>query len=251
MATPITDQAGLISDLVALFSNPKYKSSIDQLLARKNIYKYAEWERKQKREALKDPNYQKQPFHAYVAQTLAKTAVESAFGTANKPCLVDPIFVAALLPTSTDICLFRLHDGGSATHSAGTLGGWWCNRRLMLQIWYATSDLNGEPRRLEVMKYMRSAMFIPTKGNQGKQIAQMRIRPGYCVPAIIGRGSWEALKTDPEGPVDPKKQSVISPEAEVMALGMMPIPGYKQFYVPLFDDAWVTDVTYTLEESLR
>jgi hypothetical protein len=239
MAFPITDPAKLEADLVKLFTDPRYQSAIGQLLARRNVFKQSDWEWDQKKKAIKDPKHKEQPFEAYAAESLAKAAVQSAFGDADKPCLLDPIFVAPLLPTTTDIRMYRLHDGGSASRSAGTLGGWWCNRRLMQRILSATSGLSGEARRSEVMVFMRSAMFIPKGSNQGKQIAEMRIRPGYCVPAIIGRGSWEALKTDPS--LQGKDA-----EADVMAQGLMPIPGEKQFYLPLFDDGWVTDVTYTI-----
>jgi hypothetical protein len=80
---------------------------------------------------------------------------------------------------------------------------------------------------------MRSAMFVHPKWNYGTDVARMNIPQGGRVPVIVGKGSWQSLTSSPE----------IQTEDDAMEkLGMVPIPGPKQFFVPLVNDMWVRSV---------
>jgi len=64
---------------------------------------------------------------------------------------------------------------------------------------------------------------------------------------IIGRGSWEAMMftTSTSGSKRPSGGQAleIRTEDDVMEkLGMIPIPGPKQVFFPLFNDTWVKGV---------
>jgi hypothetical protein len=90
-------------------------------------------------------------------------------------------------------------------------------------------------------------MFVHPSWNHGTNIAQMTIPAGSHTPAIIGRGSWTAMKsTSPTSGVAARSKSKvveIRSEDDVMEkLGMMPIPGPKQVFLPLFNDMWVRGV---------
>lgn len=172
--------------------------------------------------------------------------MEAAFGEASKPNLVEPIYVVELRAVDTDICLYRLYDGLSQK-TALTLGRWWWNRALLRQICWKTLDLPDDQRHRRVLEFLRSAMFVHPSWNYGTNIAQMKIPAGSHIPAIIGRGSWEAMKSSasPSGARGPSKGKVVEIRTEddvFEKLGMMPIPGPKQVFLPLFNDMWVRGV---------
>jgi hypothetical protein len=166
---------------------------------------------------------------------IAKEAVEAAFGDMNQPNLLDPISVVELKAAQGEISLYRLYDGISH-RTALTLGRWWCNRTLLRQIWHATSDLTGDERRRRTLDFLRSAMFVHPSWNLGTRIAQMKIGRGCSVLAIIGRGSWTAMKSSRNPPAIQTEDDVIE------KLGIMPIPGPKQVFLPLFNDMWVKSI---------
>jgi hypothetical protein len=231
MGTPIVDRDKLAHELALILSKPDYK----QMLSRENQDREMRQEKDQRRANLKAPSGKPAAYPAATAAQLAKEAVDAAFGDANQPNLLDPISVVELKPASADICLYRLYDGISHK-TALTLGRWWCTRSLLKQIWHATSDLTGENRKRRMLEFLKSAMFVHPSWNYGTNIAQMKIQGGCSVPAIIGRGSWTAMKSARNAPTIQTEDDVIE------KLGMMPIPGPKQVFLPLLNDMWVRGV---------
>jgi hypothetical protein len=231
MGTPIVDRNKLSRDLAALLSKPEYK----QMLARENEDREMRQQKDQRRANLKGSAGKPAAYQPATAAQLAKEAVDAAFGDINQPNLLDPISVVELKPASAEISLYRLYDGLSHK-TALTLGRWWCNRSLLKQIWHATSDLAGENRRRKTLEFLKSAMFVHPSWNYGTNIAQMKIGGGCSVPAIIGRGSWTAMKSAKNAPAIQTEDDVID------KLGMMPIPGPKQVFLPLYNDMWLRGV---------
>lgn len=250
MAT--VNKAQIEQELVWKLSNPHYRSTLNQLLAQRNTYKWESWNREQKLKAYKDPHYKPVPFEEYVIGTLAHDAVEDAFGDTKRPKIIDPIYVAQLQPTDQDFWLYRMHDGNSgfranpsatASNTSGTLGGWWCNRQLLARIWRETAGESGQARQELTFKFLRSAMFIHPDWNRGTMLARMSIPPGYCIPAIVGRGSWEAMKVAPNTAVDPNRIQIRDVHDVENLFGLNRMPEARQFYLPLFDDKWVTQIS--------
>lgn len=231
MGTPNIDRNKLASDLAALLSKPDYK----QMLARENEDREMRQQKDQRRASLKGISGKPSKYQPATPAQLAKEAVDAAFGDVNQPNLLDPISVVELKAASTEISLYRLYDGISHK-TALTLGRWWCTRSLLNQIWQATSDLAGEARRRRTLEFLKSAMFVHPSWNFGTNIAQMKIGGGCSVPAIIGRGSWTAMKSAKNAPAIQTEDDVID------KLGMMPIPGPKQVFLPIFNDMWVRGV---------
>jgi hypothetical protein len=79
-------------------------------------------------------------------------------------------------------------------------------------------------------------MFVHPSWTFGTNIAQLKIGGGCSIPAIIGRGSWTAMKSARGVPHIQTEDDVID------KLGMMPIPGPKQVFLPVFNDMWVRGV---------
>jgi hypothetical protein len=231
MGTPIVDRNKLARDLAVLLSKPEYK----QILARENEDRELRHEKNQRRATLKGLPGKPAAYQPATAAQLAKEAVDAAFGDVHQPNLLDPISVVELKAASTEISLYRLYDGISHK-TALTLGRWWCTRSLLKQIWQATSDLTGEKRKSQTLEFLKSAMFVHPSWNFGTNIAQMKIGGGCSVPAIIGRGSWTAMKSARNAPAIQSEDDVID------KLGMMPIPGPKQVFLPLYNDVWVRGV---------
>lgn len=231
MGTPIADRNKLASELAALLSKPEYK----QMLARENEDREMRQQKGQRRASLKAPSVKPSAYQPATAAQLAKEAVDAAFGDVGQPNLLDPISVVELRPASSDICLYRLYDGISHK-TALTLGRWWCTRSLLQEIWHATRDLSGDNRKRKTLEFLKSAMFVHPSWNFGTNIAQMKIGGGCSVPAIIGRGSWTAMKSARAAPQIQTEEDVID------KLGIMPIPGPKQVFLPVFNDMWVRGV---------
>jgi hypothetical protein len=231
VGTPIVDRNKLARELAALLSKLEYT----QMLARENEDREMRQQKDLKRANLKAPTGKPAAYQPANAAQLAKEAVDAAFGDVNQPNLLDPISVVELRPASADIWLYRLYDGISHK-TALTLGRWWCTRTLLTEIWHATRDLSGDNRKRRTLEFLKSAMFVHPSWNFGTNIAQMKIGGGCSVPAIIGRGSWTAMKSARNAPTIQTEDDVIE------KLGMMPIPGPKQVFLPLFNDMWVRGV---------
>ena len=88
---------------------------------------------------------------------------------------------------------------------------------------------------------MLSAMFVQPERNLGKEVAKMEIPEGGRLPAIIGRGAWEALKTDPQKEKSLKIQ-VRTLDDVIDKLHVLPIPGPRQVFTPLVNDMWVRQI---------
>jgi len=231
LGTPIVDRDKLARELGALLSKPQYK----QMLAHENEDRELRQQKNHRRTNLKAPSGKPTAYQPATAAQLAKEAVDAAFGDVNQPNLLDPVVVLELTPASAPICLYRLYDGRSHK-TALTLGRWWSTRSLLKEIWHATSGLAGEERRGRTLEFLKSAMFVHPGGNYGTNIARMKVGGGCCVPAIIGRGSWTALKSYRIAPAIHTEDDVID------KLGMTPIPGPKQVFLPIFNDMWVRGV---------
>jgi hypothetical protein len=218
----------LIDELAAILSKPIYRTLID----RGNEYAESYQHNAQLRKFAKNKSLTPTPYKSKDAEDFAEEAVDSAFGNANKPNLVEPILAVELAPAEDSISLYRLYDGISSK-TALTLGRWWCNRRLMKQICYAASDTSGRDREVKILGFMRSAMFVHPSWNYGTEVAQMEIPVGGRLPALVAKGSWQAMSSHPD----------IQTEDDVIdKLGMVPIPGPKQFFLPLLNDMWVRGV---------
>lgn len=222
------NRSKLIADLAAILSNPIYK----QLLDRGNEYAETMQHNYQLRSSVRNKSLKPSPYKTKSPTEFATEAVDSAFGNANKPNLVEPILALELIPSEQPISLYRLYDGISHK-TALTLGRWWCNRRLLKQICYATQEDSGTAREKKILDFMRTAMFVHPTWNFGTDVARMQIPVGGRVPVLVGKGSWQAMSSSKD----------IQTEDDVMdKLGMMPIPGPKQFFVPLLNDMWVCGV---------
>jgi hypothetical protein len=133
--------------------------------------------------------------------------------------------------------LYRAFDG---IDRAMTLGAFWCDRLLIESIWSATAKSSNGARRSAFFELLRSAMFVRMEWNRMIEIACMSLSAGNSVPVVKGKGSWRALRTQPgRKPLTPD----IRTQRDVMdSLGWMPIPGPHQYFVPLFNDMWVSKV---------
>jgi hypothetical protein len=231
MGTPIIDRAKLARELATILSKPEYRL----MLLRENEDREMRHEKLQRRAKLKNTSTKPGAFKPATHAEIAAEAVDAAFGGVSQPNLLDPIQVIELRPTSAGISLYRLYDGLSHK-TALTLGRWWATRSLLTQIWQATSKLTGQDRQKAVREFLRTAMFVHPSWNHGTHIARMKIQPGCRLPAIIGRGSWQAMKSARDGPTIQTEDDVIE------KLGMMPIPGPKQLFLPIFNDMWVCSV---------
>jgi hypothetical protein len=226
MGTPVVDEAKLTRDLAAILSKPMY----GLLLERANTDAMHRLEHQNKVNAL----YGKPvtgPYKDMSPADLAAEAVKAAFGEQNKPNLLDPVIVTELRTGGPTIRLYRAYDGIS--HRTGlTLGRWWCNRRLLKQICYAAKNLSGGSRERRILDFMRSAMFVHSSWNYCTDVAKMEIPAGGSVPVIIGRGSWQAMQSE----------DIKTEEDVIDKLGIMPIPGPKQIFVPFVTGMWVKSV---------
>jgi hypothetical protein len=231
VGTPIIDRGRLARELAAILSKPEYK----QMLARENEDRELRQQKNHRRANLTAPSGKPTAYQPATAAQIAKEAVDAAFGDVNQPNLLDPVAVVELRAASSEICLYRLYDGISHK-TALTLGRWWCTRSLLREIWQATSNLASDNRKRRTLEFLKSAMFVHPSWNFGTNIAQMKIGGGCSVPAIIGRGSWTAMKSARSAPQIQTEDDVID------KLGMMPIPGPKQVFLPVFNDMWVRGV---------
>jgi hypothetical protein len=234
MGTPNVNRAKLIADLTAILSQPIYR----QLLDRGNEYAETQQHNAQLRAFVKNRSLKPSVYRNKGPAEFAEEAIEAAFGESQKPNLLDPILVVELIPRGQPIRLYRAYDGVSHK-TALTLGRWWCNRRLVKQICHSTEQFSGTDREQKILAYLRSAMFVHPERNYTREVARMEIPEGGRLPTIVGKGSWEALKPDPK-----KKESLeIHTEDDVIEkLAMLPIPGPKQFFTPLFNDMWVRQI---------
>lgn len=237
MGTPNVDRDGLERALTQILSQPVYKQALD----RENDYDAMKHRNKQLGLLAKNRSFKTSAYVPKGPKEFSQQAVKDAFGEEERPNLLEPVYVLELIPQQDSICLYRTFDGIS--HKTGlTLGKWWCNRRLVKQICFATSRFSGEVRERMILQFMRSAMFIHPDRNHGTEIARMTVPVGGRVPVIVGKGSWEALKrsTDPEKNTDETK--ILTAEDVIEKLAMVPLPGPKQFFLPLVNDMWVSRV---------
>ena len=235
MGTPNLNRAKLVEDLTAILSQPVYR----QLLEHANEYAETQQHNADLRATVKHSSVKRSVYKTKGAAEFAAEGVKAAFGEEHKPNLLDPVIVVELIPRTQPISLYRAYDGVSYK-SALTLGRWWCNRRLLKQICHSTEEFSGTAREQKVLDYMRSAMFVHPERNYGKEVARMKIPEGGRLPAIIGKGCWQALKPDAR-----KKETLeIQTEEDVIEkLAMVPIPGPKQFFTPLFHDMWICQIS--------
>ncbi len=228
MGTPNTDRVRLAKELAEILSHPIYRQALDK----GNEYGSMQHRNQQLRAMAANKSLKMPPYVPKGPAEFAQDAVNAAFGPMDRPNLVDPVLVLELIPRNSEVCLYRSYDGISHK-TALTLGRWWCNRRLIKQICHATSQYSGEFRQRKILEFMRSAMFVHPKWNYGTDVARMSIPQGGRVPVIVGKGSWQSLTSSPE----------IQTEEDAMEkLGMVPIPGPKQFFVPLVNDMWIRSV---------
>jgi hypothetical protein len=186
------------------------------------------------------------PARHVTPQSLAKRIARSIF---NQQAMVDPVYVEDVRGA---IEFYRTYDGLSSEQgTAMTLGGYWCSRAVVEQIWQATAKLSGQERQEFFMDVMRSANFIHPSWNQMSDIACMRVPAGARVAIVRGRGNWKAMRTNRPGakkPLYPKpphpfnNPQVESVDDVLYSLGTMPIPGVEQLNVPLYNDMWVSKV---------
>ena len=235
MGIPNLNRAKLVEDLTGILSQPVYRLLLD----RANEYAETQQHNAYLRASLKNQSLKRSAYKAKGPAEFAEEGVKAAFGEQNKPNLLDPVIVVELIPRSQPISLYRAYDGVSH-NSALTLGRWWCNRRLIKQICHSTEQFSGTAREQKILEFMRSAMFVHPERNFGKEVARMKIPEGGRLPAIVGKGSWQALKPDT------RKKEVLEIQTEddvIEKLAMVPIPGPKQFFTPLFNDMWVCQIS--------
>ena len=228
MGTPNLDRTRLAQELAEILSHPIYKQALDK----GNDYAAMQYRNAQLRAKAAKAPVKTSPYVPKGPAEFAQEAVNAALGNMDRPNLLDPVLVLELIPRNSDIYLYRAYDGFSYK-TALTVGRWWCNRRLLKQISYATSEYSGEVRQRKVLDFMRTAMFVHPKWNNGTEVARMTIPPGGRVPVIVGKGSWQSLKSSPD---------IQSEDDAIEKLGMVPIPGPKQFFVPLPNDMWICNV---------
>ncbi len=237
MGTPNVNREFLVKQLSAILSQPAYK----QLIERGNEYAEMAKHNTDLRKSIKNSAYRPTAFVAKGPAEVAEDAVETAFGKENKPNLLEPVIVMELIPRGQPIRLYRAYDGISSK-TALTVGRWWCNRRLMKEICHAAEKVSGKTREENILQYMCSAMFVHPERNYAKEVARMEIPEGGRLPAIVGKGSWEALKPDPDKAARKEAITIQSEEDVIEKLAMVPIPGPKQFFTPLFNDMWICQV---------
>jgi len=213
------DARRLSQQLAAICSRPEYFSA----LADKNAY---------------------QSSKSATALHFAERTVAYAFGTEQAPKLLYPITVERLVAHSYPITLYRVYDG---VDRAGTLGGWWCGRKLIKKCAGAATSSSGTLDHAQVLQAILKAMFVHPHWNRGKDIARLTIPVGGSEPAIIGMGDWQALRAarDPTLPRDAPDPLKIDTEADVInKLGMDPSSGAMQYFLPFVSGMRVTKIPH-------
>ena len=156
------------------------------------------------------------------------------------------------MSSESSVWLYRAYDG----IDAGTLSSWWSEGDLLRSITSASpcQEENGKLNHAQVLKFMLSSAFVHPYWNEGKVVARMTIPAGSRVPVITGRGDWRTMtgakpreqnrlpKNAAAAPKMPNDLKIDNEEDVHKKLGMAPIPGARQIFVPLFKDMWVTKI---------
>jgi hypothetical protein len=251
MGTPIVDLNSLALKLARILLDPVYRAYYSQMLAQYNVDR---GHRLDHNERLKTANPS-----AIAGATnqnaveFAKDAVHRAFGTVEAPKLLDPVTVEEIVSRDS-FSLYRVYDGKYAL----TLSNWWSEEDLLRDITSASPcrDASGKLNHAQVLKFMLSSGFVHPYWNQGTDIAKMTIPAGSRIPVITGRGDWQAMKAaEPQelkrlpknattAPKTPNTLKIGNEDDVRNKLGMVPIPGLKQVFAPLFKDIWVTKIPH-------
>jgi hypothetical protein len=252
---PIVNLTSLVSKLVALLTKPDTKAYYGQMLAQYNVDRQF---RLDHNERLKTANPRAIAARADLdILGFAKYMVDRAFGTVDAPKLLDPVEVGEIVSGGSSVYLYRAYDGIDAS----TLGSWWSEGGLLREITSASPcHEEGKLNHAQVLKFMLSSAFVHPYWNEGKDVARMTIPVGSRVPVITGRGDWRAMmdaqpreqsrlpKNAAAAPKRPNDLKINSEEDVHKKLGMAPIPGVRQIFVPLFKDMWVAKIPHLSPE---
>lgn len=214
------DPHRIAGELLPLLSHPQYVS----MFTRRNQYR-------------NQYHFMKKPSDPVL--TAKDLAHKTAWDVFHSHGLLNPVDVREL-PGPLE--LYRAYDGGVRVNSAGTLGRWWFDRRVVQEIWNVTERYPGLDRKTTFMEFLRAANFISPEFNDMTQMAVMLVPTGCSIVVIRGKGDWKALRTAPGAKLAPGATPLLTQEDVISKLGMMPIPGTIQYMVPLFNDSWVTQV---------
>jgi hypothetical protein len=251
MGTPIVDLNGLALKLARILLNPVYKVYYRQMLAQYNVDRGHQLDHSERlRTAIPSAVA---PSANQNAVEFAKDAVKRAFGTVEAPKLLYPVTVEEIVSRAS-FSLYRAYYGAYAS----TLGSWWSEGGLLRDITSASPcrDASGNLKHAQVLEFMLSSGFVHPYWNQGTDVAKMTVPAGSRIPVIVGRGDWQAMKTaKPQemrrlsknaatAPKIPNTLKIGSVEDVIDKLGMLPIPGLKQVFVPLFKDTWVKKIPH-------
>ena len=252
MGTPIVDLNSLTLKLVAILTKPDTKAYYGQMLAQYNVDRQ---HRLDHGERLKTANPRAVAGLANLdVGGFAKCMVDRAFGAVEAPKLLEPIEVGEIVSSESSVWLYRAYDG----IDAGTLSSWWSEGDLLRSITSASpcQEENGKLNHAQVLKFMLSSAFVHPYWNEGKDVARMTIPAGSRVPVITGRGDWRTMtgakpreqnrlpKNAAAAPKMPNDLKIDNEEDVHKKLGMAPIPGARQIFVPLFKDMWVTKIPH-------
>jgi hypothetical protein len=252
MGTPIVDLNSLVSKLLAILTRPETKAYYGQMLEQFNRDRQ---HRLDHSERLKTANPRAVAAVSNLdAVGFARHMVDRAFGTVKAPKLLDPIEVGEIVSGESSVWLYRAYDG----IDAGTLGSWWSEGDLLRSITEASPcrDENGQLNHPQVLKFMLSSAFVHPYWNEGKDVARMQIPVGSRVPVITGRGDWRTMtdakpreqnrlpKNAPAAPNHANDLKIDHEEDVHKKLGMAPIPGARQIFIPLFKDMWVAKIPH-------
>lgn len=214
------DPHRIAGELLPLLSHPQYASIFDHRNQFRNQYRHMKREDE-------------------LESTPKDLAHKTAWDLFHSHGMLNPVEVVEL---EGPLELYRAYDGGARPKSAGTLGRWWFDRRVVQEIWNLTGRYPGDDRQQTFMEFLRTANFISRDFNLMKEMAVMLVPTGWTLVAIRGKGDWKALRTAPGANLAPGVSPIVTQEDVIEKLGMMPIPGTIQYMVPLFSDGWVRQV---------
>lgn len=217
------DPYRLEGELLPLLSRPQYASIYDHRNEFRIEHHHMRDRRDPKKKMADDP-----------VSTPEYVAHKAAWDVFNSHGMLNPVEVVEL---PGPLQLYRAHEGGERLDSAGTLGRWWFDKRIIQEIWNLTERYPGDDRKQTFMEFLRAANFISRKTNAMKEIVVMQVPTGWSLVLIQGKGDWRALKTAPDA-----KVPILNKADIIDKLKTMPIPGTIQYFVPLFQDSWIKQV---------
>ena len=176
------------------------------------------------------------------AQWIASRFIPHALGTKDQqPKLEQPVVMLERV-SDKNTSFYRVFGG-----KAKSTGNWWMEESDLTPMVNAARQMAGRPGvgdwKSLVRQFMLTSAFVYKEWNDGLQVARMQVPAGIRLPLLVARGSWrtlaEAARPDTK---KPDKATEYEKQERVLQNGMMPRSGLKQWYVPVFDTKWITEL---------